>query len=202
MYVIINVISNWFKNLSITEVLIQSIGWIALICSAISFQQKKRVSILLWQATATLISSLYLFLLGAYEGACLDLLSFAGKMVFSKGGSVMSISLSVWRIIFLIAMIIAGIFTWADVFSLLAIFASCLSLFALSMKSPTKIRFISLLVGPCWIVYNWVYHAYPSILMEVIALTSIIIAIIKYDIKKIKHTPESETEINSQRGIK
>ena len=66
----------------------------------------------------------------------------------------------------------------------------------------TKIRFISLFVGPCWIVYNWVYHAYPSILMEVIALTSIIIAIIKYDIKKIKYTPESETEINSQRGIK
>ena len=188
---IIDFISVWFDNISTTDVLIQSVGWIALICSAISFQQKKRVRILLWQATATLISSLYLFLLGAYEGACLDLLSFAGKMVFSKGGTVIGISLSVWRIIFLLAMLVAGILTWADIFSLLAILASCLSLFALSMKSPTKIRLISLLVGPCWIVYNWVYHAYPSILMECIALTSIIIAIIKYDIKKEKLTYDS-----------
>lgn len=191
---IINTIKGWFENVTLTNVLIQGVGWLALICSAISFQQKKRVGILLWQSTATLISSLYLFLLGAYEGACLDLLSFAGKMVFSKGSAVIGISLSVWRIIFLAAMLIAGILTWSDIFSLLAIFGSCLSLFALSMKSPTKIRFISLLVGPCWIVYNWVYHAYPSILMECIALTSIIIAIIKYDIKKKDSTIESMQE--------
>lgn len=191
---IINTIKGWFENVTLTNVLIQGVGWLALICSAISFQQKKRAGILLWQSTATLISSLYLFLLGAYEGACLDLLSFAGKMVFSKGSAVIGISLSVWRIIFLAAMLIAGILTWSDIFSLLAIFGSCLSLFALSMKSPTKIRFISLLVGPCWIVYNWVYHAYPSILMECIALTSIIIAIIKYDIKKKDSTIESMQE--------
>ncbi len=177
-------------EITTASVLIQSVGWLALICSAISFQQKKRLGILLWQATATLISSIYLFLLGAYEGACLDLLSFAGKMVFSKGGTVFGISLSVWRIVFLGAMLVAGILTWADIFSLLAILASCLSLLALSMKSPTKIRLISLFVGPCWIVYNWVYHAYPSILMECIALTSIMIAIVRYDIKKKK---ENET---------
>lgn len=172
--------------ITVTSVLIQSVGWLALICSAISFQQKKRLGILLWQATATLVSSIYLFLLGAREGAYLDLLSFAGKMVFSKGGAVLGIPLSVWRIVFLGAMLVAGILTWADIFSLLAILASCLSLFALSMKNPTHIRMISLFVGPCWIVYNWVYHAYPSILMEGIALTSIVIAIIRYDIRKKK----------------
>ncbi|MBQ7381200.1 MAG: YgjV family protein [Clostridia bacterium] len=169
-----------------TSVLIQSVGWLALVCSAISFQQKKRVAILLWQATATLVSSIYLFLLGAYEGACLDLLSFVGKMIFSKGGAVLRVPLSVWRIVFLAAMLVAGVLTWADIYSLLAILASCLSVLALSMKNPTHIRIISLFVGPCWIVYNWIYHAYPSILMECIALTSIIIGIIRYDIKKKK----------------
>ena len=168
------------------SILVQSVGWLALICSAISFQQKKRFGILIWQATATLVSSIYLFLLGAYEGACLDLLGFVAKLTFSKGGTVLGISLAVWRIVFLAAMLVAGILTWADAFSLLAILASCLSLLALSMKNPTHIRGISLLVGPCWIVYNWVYHAYPSILMECIALTSIVIAIIRYDIKKKK----------------
>ena len=171
---------------STASILVQSVGWVALICSAISFQQKKRVGILLWQATATLVSSIYLFLLGAYEGACLDLLGFVAKMTFSKGGKVLGVSLGVWRIVFLGAMLVAGILTWADIYSLLAILASCLSLLALSMKSPTKIRLISLLVGPCWIVYNLVYGAYPSILMECIALTSIIIAIVRYDIKKKK----------------
>ena len=184
MSYIMEFIGNCFKNVSTTTILIQSVGWLALICSSISFLQKKRISLLLWQATATLISSLYLFLLGAYEGACLDLLSFVGKMVFSKGGAVFKISLSAWRVFFLICMLIAGILTWSDIFSLLAILGSCLSLFALSMKSPAKIRLISLLVGPCWIIYNLVYHAYPSILMECIALTSIIIGIIKHDIKK------------------
>lgn len=188
---IIKFISDWFKTVSTTTILIQSVGWLALICSSISFLQKRRISLLLWQATATLISSLYLFLLGAYEGACLDLLSFAGKMVFSKGGAVLGISLSFWRIFFLICMLIAGILTWSDIFSLLAILGSCLSLFALSMKSPAKIRLISLLVSPCWIIYNWVYNAYPSILMECIALTSIIIGIIKHDIKKKSASVES-----------
>jgi len=53
------------------------------------------------------------------------------------------------------------------------------------MKQEKHIRLISLTVGPCWMVYNVVTGAYTGALNELLAMTSIVIGLIRHDRKKL-----------------
>ena len=164
------------------KIFVQGIGFLALACSTLSFQQRKRSRLMLMQMAASLLCALQLLLLGAYAGACMDVISFIRNLVFSANGNFLKIKKSSWRIIFIIQMIIAGIFTWTGVYELLAMLAACLSTIALSMENGKSIRLVSLFVGPCWIAYNLAYGSYSGILMECIALASILVAIFRQDL--------------------
>ena len=61
---------------------------------------------------------------------------------------------------------------------------SLLSTVALWMKTSKKIRLISFFSGPCWLIYNVVNGAYSAAVNELIATTSIVIGILRHDIKK------------------
>ena len=83
-------------------------------------------------------------------------------------------------------MVASGIYTYENGWSLLPIAGSVLSTVALWMKDPKKIRLISLLVGPCWIVYNLVHGAHTGALNEVLAMSSIILGLVRHDRKTTK----------------
>ena len=159
------------------DIFVQGIGAVSLICSLLSFQQKKRRNIMLFQMSASLLFSLQLLLLGAFTGACVDFISFIRTLVFEKRGKYKWADSPFLLIAFLLAMIVSGIVTWDNIYSLLAILGSCLSTLALWMKSERKILLISLLVGPCWIVYNLLHGSYTGALNEVLAMTSICIGL-------------------------
>jgi hypothetical protein len=81
-------------------------------------------------------------------------------------------------------MIVTGIFTWENAWSILPVIGSILSTVALWMKDGKHIRMISLLVGPCWLVYNLINGAYTGAFNEILAMTSIVIGLIRCDYKK------------------
>ena len=85
-------------------------------------------------------------------------------------------------------MVITGTATWKSCWDLLPIAGSLLSTIALWMKSEKKIRLISLTVGPCWLLYNLVIGAWAGALNEVLAMTSIVIGLIRNDIRKTDKT--------------
>ena len=85
---------------------------------------------------------------------------------------------------FLVIMGITGALTWQNAWDLLPIAGSMLSTIALWMKSEKNIRLVSLTVGPCWLVYNLVKGAWSGALNEVLAMTSIVIGLIRNDIRK------------------
>ena len=78
-------------------------------------------------------------------------------------------------------MIVTGIFTWQNAWDLLPIAGSILSTVALWMKKEKNIRLISLTVGPCWLIYNLVKGAWSGALNEVLAMTSIVIGLLRND---------------------
>ena len=168
------------------DIFVQGIGAVSLICSLLSFQQKKRRNIMLFQMSSSLLFSLQLLLLGAFTGACVDFISFIRTLVFEKRGKYKWADSPILLIIFLLAMIVSGILTWGNVYSLLAILGSCLSTLALWMKSERKILIISLFVGPCWIAYNLLHGSYTGALNEVLAMTSICIGLFRLSRNKSK----------------
>lgn len=140
--------------------------------------------------SGSLIFAIQLFMLGAYTGAVLDLISFVRTLIFSNNTNKKWAQNPLWLLFFVVVMIVSGILTWNDFFSLFAILGSLLSTFALWMKKPKYTRIISLFVGPCWIIYNVVNGSIMGVVNEIIALTSIIIGIVRLDLKKNEHEPQ------------
>ena len=161
----------------------QLVGIFGIALSLLSFQLKKRKHIMLFQMTASLMFSGQLFMVGAITGGCLDLISFIRTLIFANNSKKWASS-KLWLYSFLVIMVVTGILTGKDCWSLLPIAGSILSTVALWMKQERHIRLISLLVGPCWLVYNLVTGAYTVALNEVLAMASIIISLIRHDRKK------------------
>ena len=113
----------------------------------------------------------------------MDSISFVRTAIFSQNDKKWASS-PIWLGVFVVAMIVTGIFTWEDAWSILPIIGSVLSTIALWMKKSSHIRIISLFVGPCWLIYNLIHGAYTGALNEVLAMTSIVIGIVRYDLGK------------------
>lgn len=161
----------------------QIVGLNGIICSLLSFQQKERKNVMLLQTTASGAFCVQLFMVGAITGGCLDSISFFRSLIFSQRHKKWASS-PIWLCIFIAAMTAVGIMTWQDTSSILPIIGSLLSTLALWMKKPKHIRIISLFVGPCWLIYNLIHGAYTGALNEVLAMASIIIGLIRHDLKE------------------
>lgn len=161
----------------------QIIGGFGILFSLLSFQFANRKYILLSQTTASLLFSLQLFMVGAVTGGCLDLISFVRSLIFLNNQKKWASS-KLWLVGFVVVMIVTGIFTWENAWSILPVIGSILSTVALWMKDGKHIRMISLLVGPCWLVYNLINGAYTGAFNEILAMTSIVIGLIRCDCKK------------------
>ena len=161
----------------------QIVGVFGLICSLLSFQMKRRKWIMAFQMTASLSFAAQFFMMGAITAGCVDMLSFLRTVIFSQNSKKWASS-PIWLYVFLVIMVITGAATWQNAWDLLPIAGSVLSTIALWMKSEKKIRLISLTVGPCWLVYNLVIGAWAGALNEVLAMTSIVIGLIRNDIRK------------------
>jgi len=159
-------------------VISEAIGFIGIVLSLLSFQQKKRENILLFQMGASISFSAQLFLVGAVTGGCMDLISFARTLVFSFNDKKWASS-KLWLAFFIAVMIFTGIFTWKDALSILPMTGAVLSTVALWMKKEKLILIISLFVGPCWLVYDILSGAYTGAINELLAMTSIIIGLVR-----------------------
>ena len=160
----------------------QLIGAVGIICSIFSFQHKERKRVMLFQTLASFLFCVQLFMVGAVTGGLVDFISLIRTVIFSQNHKKWASS-SDWLIIFIFAMVVSGIFTWQNGWSILPILGSVLSTVALWMKKASHIRFVSLFVGPCWFIYCLVHSAYTGALNEVFAMISIIIGIVRYDLK-------------------
>ncbi|MBR5140701.1 MAG: YgjV family protein, partial [Clostridia bacterium] len=91
------------------------------------------------------------------------------------------------------AIIVIGILLYDTVFSLLAIAGVLCESVSGWMKNEKLIRIVSLFGVPCWLVYNVAYKAYGSVIGSVLALISIITALIRYSRVKESDIDEAPT---------
>ncbi len=170
------------------KIIAEIIGVIGIVCSLLSFQCEQRKKVMLFQVTASFMFTTQLFLVGAMTGACLDLINFVRSLIFSIDKKWARSKW--WLVLFMAILVGSGIATWKDAYSILPIIGSLLSTVALWMKTSKKIRLISFFSGPCWLVYNMVNGAYSAAINEVIAMTSILIGMLRHDIKRNIGTAE------------
>lgn len=168
----------WFN------VLINVIGGIAILVKVIETQNKKRSAIIVFAIINYLLWITYFALNGNFTAAIVNCISFVQTMIFLQRGKHKWADGIFWLILFISAQVIAGFFTWNGPFSLFSIGAGILSTAAYYVMDVKKYRYFILALMILWIC-NGIAYWYPiALIHDVFALTSILVAIIRYNFKK------------------
>ncbi len=175
------------------EIIAQIISIVAMAFVNISYLQKKKSALLICQLIGNGLFSLNFFLLGAMSGALLNGLAVIRAVVFLKKEK--------WHadnMIWTTGFILSYLASYALVFTVfekeptplnfIIEFLPVIAMVALHLSfryTETKmIRRFGLVASPLWLIYNIVNFSIGAIICETLNLVSIIIGMVRYDLKK------------------
>ena len=162
----------------------QIIGILAVALYLLSYQLKKRKHIVWVTCISNALYVLQYLLLGAFSGAVMDLMStissfFAAK----KTDPPFNRHIRALAFVNIFAIVAIGLISAAvqrEWIELLPIAGAVLQTGGLWCDDEQTIRKFGLCSAPFWLVYNFISQAYGAALGSVIAIISIIIAMIRY----------------------
>lgn len=163
----------------------QAIGLMAVIMFLLSYQQKQRKNIIVFNATSRVLYIIQYIMLGAFEGAVLDILGTVSSIAAqNKDKSIVNKHFKFIVIFINVIILIAGLLLYENVFSVFPVIGVILHTSAFWINKEKTIRRVSFLGSPFWLVYNLSSCAYGSAVGDVLTMLSIGIAIYRYDIKR------------------
>ena len=161
------------------------VGFCAVLMFVLSYQLKSRSGIILFNAGSRILYVTQYILLGAFEGALLDIVAFGVSLLCAKSQSGFIKKHFTLAVILANLVIVAvGLSVYQNIFSLLPIFGVIFETLAFWLKNERHIRIVSLLGAPFWLAYNLICLAYASALGNAFTIVSILVAIVRYDILK------------------
>ena len=158
------------------------------------FQLKSVKKIIACKLLSSILYVLQYLLLFAFVGAAMDAAAVFTSAIAYKKDTKFVRKYKIPLILITNAAIIAvGILLYQNIFSLLPIAGVIFESAANWMKNEKRLRIVSLFAVPCWLVYNVVSKAYGSAVGSVLALISILTALIRYsDLEKSNRKLEKE----------
>lgn len=167
------------------KILANVIGITAVILCVLCYQCRTRRSILVLNAISRVFYVLQYILLGAFEGAVLDLTAFLVTLLARHKDSRWLKKYPALTIgganVFILVM---GLLFYKDIYSLLPIVGVLFETGAFWLNRERDIRLVSFASVPFWLVYNVLCGAYGSVLGNVLMMGSIGLAVFRYDIRK------------------
>lgn len=162
----------------------QLLGYFAVAILFVSFQVNNRKSILGLLVLGMVFLATHQFLLGAFAGAIANGLTIIRNLTFRHKKDNQVLNHYIWPYIFSTILVATGIFFWQGWHSLLPAFAVIASTFALWADDTRTIRVLSL-IGPClWLPYAFIIDSIPTVLIQVVIISSILIAMFRFDKKR------------------
>lgn len=178
------------------ELIAQIIGIIAMIVAVSSYQVKSQKGIVSVLIISTSLWTLHYFMKGLYIGSLLNLLCAVRSVIYSMRSTKKWAASVIWIYVFtaLSLVIYALQFTVfgeeVTLGNLALQFLPLIGVFATSIGFRSKtgfgVRASQLVSGPVWFIYNFIGGSIGGVVTEVIATISVIIGIIRHDIKDLK----------------
>ena len=164
------------------QIIIQGVGYVALLFSILSFQGNKRSSILFCLIIAYILYGLHFSLLHAWTGAAMSILGALRTILFYQKDTKVWAQHSIWMYSFMGAFLVVGLITWTSYVSLFPILAGIADTFGLWKKGTRAIRLLMLVPRPFWFLYDFLVGSYAGITAEIFVLASVLIGIVRFDI--------------------
>lgn len=185
------------------DIFVQILGFIAIGMNLIAVQFNRHFLIVLFASLGSFLFGVQYFFLGQFTGVCMELIGIIRNVVFiervNKGKPMKNCILLFCAITFLIGTTsiimswsksVSSVSMWtsnlvlatilAVGISIISIVAKILSTFAYGIENPHKIRMLKLPTAGLWIFYNFIAFSIAGVVNELMTITSIIIAEIRY----------------------
>lgn len=182
------------------DIIAQVVGIIAAVIAILSFQVKGQKGIMVVQTVSTSLWTLHFFMIGAYTGFILNLLCAIRAVIYSKRESKKWAASVVWIYIFTAWALAVYILTLLffntpespknPIIELLPVIGVIATTIGFRLDSGFKVRLSQLVSGPVWLIYNIFNGSIGGTVTEIFATCSVIIGIIRLDIKDLKKKSE------------
>ena len=161
------------------------VGLAAVALFLLSYQFSRRKAIIACNVLSRVLYVLQYLLLGAFEGAVMDLSAIPSSVLAARK-HLPFVSKHRWLVLAGVNafIIVLGILVWQDWLSWVPVVGVLLETNALWMSREKHIRWFSLAALPFWLFYNLRCGAYSSALGNILVIGSIVMAIIRYDVKE------------------
>ncbi|MCB1190424.1 MAG: YgjV family protein [Leptospiraceae bacterium] len=163
--------------------LIQLIGFIALLFVILSFQKNKRNEILFFIVIAQVLFAIHFGLLGAYTAMSANIIAVFRGIVYIKRKE------RIFLYIFILLFLISGYVTWEGYRSILPVVAMVVETIGFWLHNTKYIRIINLIPRPMWLSYNIMAGSIAGIVCEFFVLGSLIVGMMRFDRKTPSHSP-------------
>lgn len=162
----------------------QIVGVAGVVLYLLSYQLKKRSHIVWVTCVSNALYVLQYVLLGAFSGAVMDFMSTVSSFLAAKKNAPSfkaHTKLLVWINMAVITVVgLISAFVQHQWIELLPVAGTLLQAGSMWCDDEQTIRKLGLCGAPFWLVYNFISQAYGATLGSVIAIVSIIIAMIRY----------------------
>ncbi len=198
------------------DIIVQTIGFIAIAVNILSVQFNSHGLIMLFKSLGSFLFCIQYLLLGAFTGLVMDFIGVIRNFVFAynvkKGKSnkwwivifsILTAGLGIATIIFTWEKTLVTLSRWsanATVLTVLAVFISIISVTAklittigYGAKDPHKVRMINLPSFSLWIIYNVTVLSLAGAINDGMSIISILIAEYRFR-KKPEEKPKQITE--------
>ena len=164
---------------NILYVIGQLFGILAVILGFISFQRKTQLGIIVFQCATGFAFSAHYFLIGATTAVVLNLLSAFICIVLGVRNK-RNCKSNLPSVICILLIVIAGIFSWDNGFSLLLILGLVVVNLSLSFTNPQHTRIAVFVKCPLCLTYNIAVGSIGGVIFECVVLISAIIGIVRH----------------------
>ena len=181
--------------MKVLEIVALITGLAAVTCFLLSYLQRKRSRIVVLNLTSRVLYVGQYLLLGAWEGAALDVVGAISAVLAQKRESAWLRKYGLLVFVAMNAAVVAvGLLLYRDVFSLLPLMGVLLQTDALWLKKEKHIRLLSAVGCPFWFAYNFHSAAYGSCVGDVLAFLSLVISFVRYDVTVGKAADTAEEQ--------
>ena len=157
---------------------------ISIVLDIITMQQKEKKKILFGFIIVNLTAIISYVFFKSYSAVFVCAIATVQTYIMHKYDKNKKKMPNVIQFIFIIVSIIGGIFISHNLLDIIPIIALILYTLSILQSKEKYIRLLKVTNILCWIIFDFYAKAYVSILFSLFTLTSTIIAIVRYDIKK------------------
>lgn len=178
---------------SVYTLLAQAVGIVAMAFNILSYQQKTPTRVILFQLVGSSLFSVNFFMLGATVGGIMNLIA-AGRAVVFANRRRFRAEHPAWLWLFIALYVLSYPLTFtlfgkpftptSAIVEVLPVVAMVASTVSFRLQDASAIRKFGLISSPSWLIYNIVNVAVGAILCEVLSLISIVVGILRYDVRK------------------